>query len=71
MSIGTDDFFILDYFYEEQFEKHKVTQMVELGWRHQYNPLTVMAIGIGSGLTEESPDFRINLSFQRAMNLFY
>ncbi|MFP5384831.1 MAG: hypothetical protein ACLGHN_02045 [Bacteriovoracia bacterium] len=69
--VGTDDFFIVDYFYEEHLEDKNKTQMVELGWRHQYNPLTVLAAGIGSGLTDESPDFRINLSFQRALNLFY
>ena len=69
--IGTDDFFIIDYFYEEQFRKNKETQMVELGWRHQYNPLTVVAIGLGSGLTDESPDFRFNISFQKSINLFY
>ena len=69
--IGTDDFFIIDYFYEEQFRKKKENQMLELGLRHQFNPLTVVAAGFGYGLTDESSDFRFNISFQRAINLFY
>jgi hypothetical protein len=69
--LGTDDFVIADYFYEEQLEKNMETHMVEVGWRHQYNPLTVLATGAGAGLTDESPDFRFNVSFQRAINLFY
>lgn len=69
--LGTDDFIIADYTYEEQLEKNEEFQLVELGWRHQFNPLTVVATGIGAGLTEESPDFRFNISFQRALNLFY
>jgi hypothetical protein len=69
--LGTDDFIIADYFYEEHLEKSMETQMVEVGWRHQYNPLTVLATGVGAGLTDESPDFRFNISFQRAVNLFY
>jgi hypothetical protein len=67
--LGTDDFIVADYFYEEELEKNMETQMVEFGWRHQYNPLTVLATGVGAGLTEESPDFRFNISFQRAINL--
>lgn len=69
--LGTDDFIVADYFYEEQLEKKMESQMVEVGWRHQYNPLTVIATGVGAGLTDESPDIRFNISFQRAVNLFY
>lgn len=69
--IGTDDFVIADYVYEEQLQKNKEFQLAELGWRHQYNPLTVIAAGVGAGLTEDSPDFRFNISFQRSLNLFY
>ena len=69
--LGTDDFIIADYFYEEQLQKKMEMQMVELGWRHQLNPLTVIATGVGAGLTDESPDFRVNISFQRSLNIFY
>ncbi len=71
LRIGTDDFLVADYFYEERREKNRETQMVELGWRHQLNPLTVIAGGAGAGVTDESPDYRVNVSFQRALNLFY
>lgn len=69
--VGTDDFIVADYFYEQEMEKDLETQMVELGWRHQLNPLTVVAAGVGAGLSDESPDFRANISFQRALNFFY
>lgn len=71
MRIGTDDFLVADYFYEEDLKEDMEIQMVEVGWRHQYNPLTVIATGVGTGLTDDSPDFRFNISFQRAINLFY
>lgn len=68
---GTDDMIVADVVIEDIERENKEMVLIEVGWRHQFNPLTVIATGIGTGLNEESPDFRANISLQRALNLFY
>lgn len=71
LRLGTDYMFVADYFYEEQYLEKSKMQMVEVGLRYQLNPLSVIAGGVGTGLDKDSPDFRANISFQRALNLFW
>jgi len=71
LRLGTDYMFVADYFYEEQYRRSQKMQMIEVGLRYQLDPLSVIATGIGTGLDDDSPDFRGNISFQRALNIFW
>ncbi len=71
LRVSTDTMFVADYFYEQEAQKDSEVQLVEVGTRYQFNPLTVVAIGLGAGVTDDSPDFRATLGVQRALNLFW
>lgn len=55
----------------QELEKGKEVNLVELGLRHQWNPLWVLAAGVGVGIKQESPEIIGTLAFQRALNFFY
>ena len=64
--LGSETLLVTDFVYEQEEEKNTDAYLLELGIRHQVNPLTVFTVGAGAGLTGNSPDFRINLGFQRS-----
>ena len=65
--INSETILVTDFVYEQEEEKDTDTYLLELGVRHQINPLTVLSIGTGVGLTDDSPDFRITFGFQRSL----
>lgn len=64
--ITPDTMLVTDVVCEEEKEAGKTANPVALGIRHQVTPLTVVAAGAGTGLGDESPDFRVSLAFQHS-----
>ena len=40
------------------------SNIIELGIRQIINPLTVLSLGVGAGIAEESPTMRVTLGIQ-------
>lgn len=65
--LGPETMLLTDFVFEQEEEEDKEAFILELGIRHQTTPLSVLSIGAGAGLTEESPDFRITFGFQQSI----
>lgn len=59
---------IIDYVREQHLEKGKIANIIEIGFRTQLNPMTLAGIGFGVGVSKDSPNFRMTLSLQHALN---
>ncbi|RJQ77890.1 MAG: hypothetical protein C4519_12705 [Desulfobacteraceae bacterium] len=64
--ITGDMLLVLDFIREQQKEEDRDSNIVEAGIRYQLTPLTVIALGAGAGIGDESPDFRAAMAFQRS-----
>ncbi|EKD39267.1 MAG: hypothetical protein ACD_75C00458G0002, partial [uncultured bacterium] len=49
---------VLDFIREQQEKENHEANIFEAGLRYQLTPLTVLALGTGAGIGDESPDFR-------------
>ncbi len=56
--------FVADYVREQQRRKGYDSNIIELGIRQIINPLTVLSLGVGAGIAEDSPEMRVTLGFQ-------
>jgi hypothetical protein len=56
--------FVADYVREQQRSKGADSNIIELGIRQIINPLTVLSLGVGAGIAEESPTMRVTLGIQ-------
>lgn len=56
--------FVADYVREQQRRKGYDSNIVELGIRQIINPLTVLALGVGAGIAEDSPEMRVTIGVQ-------
>lgn len=65
--IGPDTIFVADFVREQERKRGENSNIIELGIRRQLNPLTVISIGVGAGIGEESPKFRISIGIQRSL----
>jgi len=63
---GKDSNFIVDYIREQTMEKDKDANVLEAGFRRQMTPFTVLSIGAGAGIGEDSENYRITFGFQHA-----
>lgn len=63
-TITKDTFVVLDFVRKDEIQKGKVSNIAEVGVRHQFNPSTVLALGGGVGLGEDSPDFLSTVGVQ-------
>lgn len=45
--------------------------VLEAGIRHQFNPLWILAAGVGVGVSPDAPQMTATLAFQHATNLFW
>ncbi|RJR54822.1 MAG: meta-pathway of phenol degradation [Desulfobacteraceae bacterium] len=66
-AITADAFLVLDIVREQQKEKDQTYNLLEAGIRYQCNPLTVFTFGVGTGIGDDSPDFRAVVGFQRSL----
>lgn len=64
--IGADTVAIVDFIREQQVERKREANIVELGLRRQITPLTVISLGLGAGIGDESPSFRAMLGLQQS-----
>ncbi len=69
--LNADTVLVLDYVREQEIEDNIDINLVEAGIRCQLTPLTVIAAGVGAGIGDDSPDFRITLAFQHSLNAWY
>lgn len=56
--------FVADYVREQQRRKGADSNIIELGVRQIINPLTVLSLGVGAGIAEDSPTVRVTMGFQ-------
>ncbi len=64
--LNADTILVADYVREEEETKEEAANIVELGVRRQLTPLTVLSLGVGAGLGEDSPGVRITAGYQRS-----
>jgi hypothetical protein len=64
--IGADTVAIVDFIREQEIERKREANIVEVGLRRQITPLTVITTGVGAGIGDESPSFRAMLGFQKS-----
>jgi hypothetical protein len=69
--LNADTILVLDLVREQEREEKVDINLVEAGIRYQITPLTVIAGGVGVGVGEDSPDFRVTLAFQHSLNAWY
>lgn len=63
--LGRSSVILVNYVYEEKRLITKEQQVIELGWRKQLAPRTVISAGAGFGISTDAPKFQINIGFQR------
>lgn len=63
--IAPSAFFLADYVHEEEIESGLTSNIAEAGLRYMMTPLLVLATGVGFGLDEDSPDFRLRFGLQK------
>lgn len=63
---GPDTTLVADFVREQEREKKKHANIVEIGLRRQLTPLALLAIGVGAGIGEDSPKFRLMAAFQQS-----
>ena len=64
--VGPQTIFLADYARQQQKERNKTSDILEVGLRYQQTPLTALSIGLGAGVSKDSPDFRATLGLQRS-----
>jgi len=69
--MNADTVLVLNYVREQEKEEGVDINLVEAGLRYQLTPLTVIAGGLGAGIGNDSPDFRITVAFQHSLNAWY
>lgn len=64
--LDADTVLVTDFIREQEMERDHEANIFEVGIRRQITPLTLISIGIGVGVADESPDFRAVLGWQRS-----
>ena len=62
--LNTDTMIVADFIREWEMESGKESNIFEVGARYQLEPLTVLSLGVGAGIGDDSPDFRVAFGFQ-------
>lgn len=63
---GKDTMLVADIIREQEMEKGKDSTIAEIGIRRQISPLSVLSLGAGAGIGEDSPDMRFVIGFQKS-----
>lgn len=62
--VGAQNTVIVDLVRKEEKTAGKESNLAELGWRYQFSPLAVLSTGVGAGIGDDSPNFRLVTAFQ-------
>lgn len=62
--IPGDNVLVMDLEREQELEKGKTANLVEAGLRRMFLEQGVISVGVGAGIGENSPKFRITVGFQ-------
>jgi len=65
--LGPDMILVADLLREQEREAGIESNILELGVRRQITPLLVLSLGVGAGIGDESPDFRVTAGVQRTL----
>ena len=65
--LSPETMFVSDIAFEQEEQDDENSLILEAGLRHQVSPLSVLSVGTGVGLTEDSPDFRLTFGWQQAL----
>ncbi len=71
LRLGPNNQLLLDLSREQEVRTEHTSNVIEVGLRHQWDPLTVLSVGAGVGIGQQSPDIRCTLGLQRALNLIH
>jgi hypothetical protein len=63
--LGPDTILVADFVRSEELMEGMESNIVEVGIRQQLDPLTVISIGAGAGIGDDSPDYLITIGIQR------
>lgn len=64
--VGADTVVVADYVWEQDRVKGKTADILEIGLRRQITPLTLVSVGLGAGITKDSPDLRATIGLQKS-----
>lgn len=64
--VGPDTLLVADYVREQEKERGKTADIVELGLRRSLTPLRVFALGAGVGIGNDAPKFRVTAALQQS-----
>jgi hypothetical protein len=72
MRMGQNNQLLVNVLQQQQQKKTmEAATVIEVGIRHQWNPLWVIAAGVGAGVSHDAPDMVATIGFQKAMNFFW
>ncbi len=64
--LNTDTIIVADFIREWEMESGHESNIIELGARYQLEPRTVLSVGAGAGIGDDSPDVRVTFGVQFA-----
>lgn len=62
--LSPDTLLVLDVVREEERQEGMTSELAEIGLRRQITPTLVLTGGLGAGLDDQSPDFRVTAGIQ-------
>lgn len=68
--VGADTLFVADFVRRQERLRGENSNIIEAGIRRQLNPLTILTLGAGAGIGEQSPRFLISVGIQRSLKIF-
>lgn len=57
---------VADYVYGQQRERNKFDRVIEVGVRQSLGQKQVIGLGVGGGLNDDAPDYRLSVSYQKS-----
>ena len=57
---------VADFIREQQPQEGMESNIVELGFRYQFDPQTVVGAGVGAGIGDDSPPYRLLFGISRS-----
>jgi hypothetical protein len=64
--VGPDTMLVADLLREQEKERGEAMSLVEVGIRRQLTPLTVVAAGVGTGVSSDAPRLRVTFALQHS-----